>query len=109
MSKHKDTFGAIPDEGGAQLQVKRPLTPEELDHTTFKTGKYARYTPSKVAEFNPAYIVALYENVNPKRCSKALYEDCKADLSNRRDAGEDLHLMDDIASAFQNDFKWGSY
>jgi hypothetical protein len=109
MSKRKDTFGAIPDEGGAQLQAKKPLTPEELDHTTFKTGKYARYTPSKVAEFNPAYIVALYENVNPKRVSRALYEDCKADLANRRDAGEDYDLMSDMAEAFQNDFDLGWY
>ena len=49
---------------------------DTLDHSPFGKGKYARQTPSDVAEKDPSYVVWAYESWDPKPCSKLLYEDC---------------------------------
>jgi hypothetical protein len=112
MANKKREMSAIPEEGEILLPAKKPPTPEELDHTTFKSGEYKGYTPSKEAEWNPAYIVALYENVEPKRVSKALYMDCKSEMKTmpkqpRRtapDYGDDEFELDML---FQHDHNFG--
>ena len=42
--------------------------------------KYRSMTPNEVAEDDPRYVVWLYDNIFPRRCSQALRDACDADL-----------------------------
>lgn len=56
----------------------------DLDTSPLTIGKYKGMTPEEISEVDPSYIVWLYENVEPKKCSKDLYilcEDLIADLT----------------------------
>jgi hypothetical protein len=56
-----------------------------LDATPLTFGKYKGKTPDQVCEGDPSYIVWMYENVDPKPCSKDLYEACMIDMSEQED------------------------
>lgn len=49
--------------------------PVDDDEVALDFGKYAGMTPLQVFGADPSYIVWLYENVTPKRCSEVLYMD----------------------------------
>lgn len=51
-----------------------------IDNKPIGIGKYRYLTPNEVAEDDPGYIVWLYDNLFPRRCSKALRDACDADL-----------------------------
>lgn len=57
------------------------MTSEEidLDHTPLTFGKYKGQTPDEVSESDPAYIVWMYNNIKPKKCSAWLAEACKVE------------------------------
>lgn len=51
-----------------------------LDKTPLTFGKHQGRTPEEIANGgDQSYIVWLYENVNPKKCSKELYLACEMD------------------------------
>ena len=69
------------------------MTPnEKLDHTPLTKGKYKGKTPNAVADIDPAYVVWMYDNWNPKPCSKLLRDACDAD--DDFDPEEDERLRD---------------
>lgn len=51
-----------------------------LDHLVLGFGKYRSMSPSVIAEFDPSYIVWMYETISPRRCSEELYIGCRFDL-----------------------------
>ena len=70
----------------------------ERDNTPLTFGKYKGHTPESVSVSDPGYIVWLYENVNPKQCSKALYHDA-SDAVN-----EDCETLEMLRGDFDD---WG--
>ena len=58
------------------------MTEEDLilDKTLLTFGKYRGMTPDEVSEYDPSYVVWMYETIKPKRCSYFLYECCLRDL-----------------------------
>ena len=48
-----------------------------LDQTPLTFGKYKSRTPEEIADIDESYIIWLYENVEPKKCSKQLYLACE--------------------------------
>ena len=56
-----------------------------LDETPLTFGKYKGKTPEEIAEIDESYIVWLYENVEPKKCSKQLYLACEMDIREYED------------------------
>lgn len=83
------------------------VRPEDLDHRPVQFGKYKKrgLTPSQIAERDPGYIVYMYEYNNTsgsyKPCSKALYEDCKAEIRNGQDYDEEEEEL--LRSTFMDD------
>lgn len=53
---------------------------ELLDHTPLEFGKYKGRTPDQVADIDPSYVVWMWENVVPKRCSRILADACMQDV-----------------------------
>lgn len=64
---------------------------DTLDFEPLTFGKYKGQTPAEVAEFDPNYIIWLYDNVQPRPCTRALYEDCEITLYDE-EAEYDLDL-----------------
>ena len=56
---------------------------EMLDHLPMEYGKHAGKTPSEIAEIDPGYICWLYDEIHPKRCSRALVVDCRDEVATR--------------------------
>lgn len=52
----------------------------ELDDTPLEFGKYKGKTPDYISDYDPGYIVWLWENTTVAHCSKALYEFCLKEL-----------------------------
>jgi hypothetical protein len=50
------------------------------DTTILGFGKYRHLTPDEIAETDPSYIVWMYDNVRPRRCSKSLRDACEHDI-----------------------------
>ena len=50
------------------------------DHTPLTFGKYKGKTPEEIAEYDPSYVVWMYDNVSGPPCSKVLRDDCKKDV-----------------------------
>lgn len=63
--------------------------PVSLDETPLPFGKWKGRTPEQVADVDPGYIMWLYENVQPKRCSRGLYLACEMDV---REAEADMQF-----------------
>jgi hypothetical protein len=64
-----------------------------LDKTRLSFGKHKGLCPEEIAKVDPGYVLWLYNNVEPKRCSKELALDCEdavndADDPDRYDAHE---------------------
>ena len=59
----------------------------DLDHTPLTFGKYAGQTPDEISKHDPAYIVWLYDNISPHKCSEWLKEACEYDV--QYDEGSD--------------------
>ena len=57
--------------------IGKPITGEQLDFTPLTFGMHSGKTPDEISSYAPAYIVWLYENVNPRKCSRALYLACQ--------------------------------
>ena len=53
---------------------------EDLDHTPLTFGKYKNQTPDEISEHDPSYIVWLYNNISPPKCSEWLKEACEYDV-----------------------------
>lgn len=47
------------------------------DRTPLTFGKFKGNTPEEIAEIEPSYVVWMYDNVDKKLCSKALYLACE--------------------------------
>ena len=63
------------------------------DHTPLTFGKYKGKTPEEVADYDPSYVVWMYDNVNPTPCSKALRDDCEQDVREyEEEKMDDLHF-----------------
>lgn len=58
--------------------MNKTLT-KNLDRSPLVFGKYIGQTPEEIAEEDPAYIVWMYENIKPRRCSKDLAIACEQD------------------------------
>lgn len=56
-----------------------PMT-TDLDDTPLTFGKYKGKTPNEIGDIQPSYLMWLYENIEPKVCSKDLYTACELDL-----------------------------
>lgn len=48
-----------------------------LDKTPLTFGKYEGSTPEEIADLDPSYIVWMYENISPKKCTRELYLACE--------------------------------
>lgn len=48
-----------------------------LDRTRLSFGKYKNQSPEQIARVDPGYVVWLYDNIEPKRCSRDLALDCE--------------------------------
>ena len=55
------------------MEIKRA----DPDQTPLRFGKYKGSTPKEIAEFDPGYIVWLYDTIKPSVCSKALAQECE--------------------------------
>lgn len=63
------------------------------DTTPLTFGKYKGQTPEAVAEYDPSYIVWMFENVRTAPCSKALANDCKQNVREyEEEKAADLHF-----------------
>ena len=51
-----------------------------LDDTPMEFGKYKGKTPDWISDYDPEYIVWLWENTKVAPCSKAMYEFCKKEV-----------------------------
>lgn len=51
-----------------------------LDKTPLTFGKYKGIAPDEISEFDPVYIVWMYETIKPKKCSAWLYSVCRDEL-----------------------------
>lgn len=49
------------------------------DKEVLTFGKYKGKTPEEVARIDPEYLAWAYNNITPKPCSRALYEDYEQD------------------------------
>ena len=49
----------------------------DMDNQPLNFGKYKGKAPGDIAEDDPEYVVWLYENIDPKVCSRALYRSCQ--------------------------------
>lgn len=66
---------------------------DDLDTTPLTFGKHRGKTPEEIADEDPSYVVWLYENVKPRRCSRSLAVACEAET---RELDEDArHRIDD--------------
>ena len=52
----------------------------DLDYTPLTFGKYTGQTPDEISEHDPSYIVWLYNNISPRKCSIWLKELCECDV-----------------------------
>lgn len=52
----------------------------DLDHTPLTFGKHRGETPDEISEYDPAYVVWIYNNIKPHPCSSWLAERCKEDM-----------------------------
>lgn len=52
------------------------FTSEQLDKIPLQFGKWAGKTPNEIADLDPGYVVWLYDECTPQRCSRALYLAC---------------------------------
>lgn len=57
-----------------------------LDKTYLNFGRYRGRSPEQIARIDPGYIVWLYDNVEPKRCSRELALDCESAVDDNEDA-----------------------
>ena len=55
------------------------MTAKDIDNTELTFGNYKGSTPEEVAKKDPSYIVWMYANVKPARCSKDLAIACEHD------------------------------
>ena len=49
----------------------------DLDHTPLTFGKYKGQTPDEISEHDPSYVVWLYNNIKPHKCSEWLKKVCE--------------------------------
>jgi len=52
----------------------------DIDNLPMGFGKYKGETPSNLLDIDPSYIVWMYENVQPIRCSRELYIDACSEV-----------------------------
>jgi len=55
-----------------------------VDDMELGFGKYKGYTPSDLLDIDPSYIVWMYENVQPIRCSRELYMDACSEVEDQQ-------------------------
>ena len=48
-----------------------------LDKTPLTFGKHKGRTPEEITDLDPGYIVWMYENISPKKCTRGLYLACE--------------------------------
>jgi uncharacterized protein (DUF3820 family) len=58
------------------LEKELNKTDADLDDKPLTFGKYKGKTPDYVSDFDPEYLVWLWEKGEIKHCSKAMYEFC---------------------------------
>lgn len=56
------------------------------DHVKLGFGRYSESTPLEVARENPAYLLWVYEHINPLVCSESLAARCRGAQQSRREA-----------------------
>lgn len=61
---------------------------QDLDFQKLTFGKYVGKTPEQISECAPGYVVWMYENVKPLRCSEVLYRECKSEVQENKDGGD---------------------
>jgi len=63
------------------------------DITPLTFGKYKGQTPEAIAEYDPSYVLWMFENVKPAPCSKALARDCEQGVREyEEEKAADLHF-----------------
>lgn len=53
---------------------------DELDNTKLTFGKYKGHTPEEISVVDPSYIVWMFDNIKPAKCSKELRDGCEWDI-----------------------------
>lgn len=76
---------------------------EALDHKPMEFGKYKGRTPSEIADFDPGYIVWLYNSIDPKRCSRLLADACEEDLNDTSSILSDWSDFQDLTDDVSDD------
>lgn len=66
------------------------LTPfiTNIDDVPLSFGKHKGESPNEIAQEDPGYIVWIYDNIDPKPCTKDLRDACELD-----EAEEDFGFM----------------
>ena len=62
----------------------------DLDHTPLTFGKYTGQTPAEISAHAPSYIVWLYNNTRPHKCSIWLKELCECDVQYDEGSNDDI-------------------
>lgn len=52
----------------------------EIDNTPITFGKYKGHTPEEISVIDPSYIVWMFDNIKPAKCSKELRDGCEWDI-----------------------------
>jgi hypothetical protein len=52
----------------------------DLDNTPVTFGKYKGHTPEEISVVDPGYIVWMFDNIKPAKCSKELRDGCEWEL-----------------------------
>lgn len=52
----------------------------DIDTIPLSFGKYINRTPEEIAETDGQYIVWMYDNITPKKCTKQLRDYCEQDI-----------------------------
>lgn len=61
----------------------------ELDNTPVMFGKYKGHSPEEIAVIDPGYILWMYANVKPTRCSKELRDGCEYEINTNQTSEHD--------------------
>lgn len=75
--------------------VYPPSNGVDLDDTLLTFGCYKGRAPSDIANDDPAYIVWLYDKIEPKRCTSELYELCEQEVAEGEEDDDEIRAVDE--------------
>jgi len=57
----------------------------DIDSKRLTFGKYRGRTPEEIAEYDPSYVVWMYDTIEFKHCTKDLRDMCEMDVRESED------------------------